>query len=440
TATSRFGLFDSDGADFFGLTAKQWLIFYGSGVGILLGGYSWLIILAPPTSFNIFSFFSQHLTLFFVILVGFGGLQLIYQLGKQWYHQRLHSDTNRFEYSLDVVSRKLLTIKSWHDMENLMRWEIPTDFRLHMAHFLQQEDQGVAAAWQLSLKMNHVSLGNLFLGDKINNDPLTASDKAILEELQHRLSAVLWRFELDEAVHTTEELTRLRNRLLASITPEFDQLLQRVIARIEMIMEEEAVNDTQLQVLNQAFQAGETLHQTLQVMVDVNQYQANRLTLQWDEVNLAKLIDELKAILPSLVQEKPIEIEVDAIPNLPWLQADPIRLRQILLILLSNAAKFTERGFIGLKAYLRSDQVIIEVSDTGLGIDPQRLPTIFQPFIASSEDKNDPSVTAGLSLMLAKALVELHHGQIEMSSQPQQGTTVTLTFPVDHLSPIRDQT
>ena len=108
-----------------------------------------------------------------------------------------------------------------------------------------------------------------------------------------------------------------------------------------------------------------------------------------------------------------------------------LRLRQIILNILSNAAKFTEAGSIYLRAYPDNGNVIIQVTDTGVGIDESTLPTIFQHFVNTGLTDTNKYFGPGLSMPITKSLVELHGGQVDVVSRPGQGTTFTVKLPVE---------
>ncbi|MBI1878516.1 MAG: ATP-binding protein [Chloroflexi bacterium] len=104
----------------------------------------------------------------------------------------------------------------------------------------------------------------------------------------------------------------------------------------------------------------------------------------------------------------------------------------MILNLLSNAAKFTDSGTVWLKAYPENGHVVIQVSDTGRGIKVELLPAIFQQFTGEGLADRAEHSGAGLSLPVTKSLVEMHGGHIQVESQVGQGTTFTVTLPVEH--------
>jgi signal transduction histidine kinase len=279
--------------------------------------------------------------------------------------------------------------------------------------------------------VNNVSLGTLFLGSKINDDDFTERELAILAELQRQAALALWSLELDTAIHTTEELTRLKSKFLANVTHELRTPLNSIINYIGFVVDEDAgpLNPEQQQHLTQALAGAEKLLQIINNILDISKIEAGQMSLRLGQVSLSDLIAETLPQIQPAIERKPVEITTHLAMPLPQIRGDRLRLRQILLNLLANAAKFTEAGKVDLSAHLENGHIVIQVADTGAGIDPLRLPTIFEQF--TREDLTDQAehTGAGLSLPITKALVELHGGQIQITSQPGQGTVVTVKLP-----------
>jgi signal transduction histidine kinase len=140
-----------------------------------------------------------------------------------------------------------------------------------------------------------------------------------------------------------------------------------------------------------------------------------------------------------LVKDKAIELWIDVPADLPVVQADNIRVRQVLLNLISNAAKFTERGRIGVSARLQGavgqEEVLLAVSDTGPGIDPGDLAKLFEPFSQVDASPVRKTGGTGLGLSICRHLVELHGGRIWVESTPGRGSTFFFTLPLRPPSP-----
>ena len=154
-----------------------------------------------------------------------------------------------------------------------------------------------------------------------------------------------------------------------------------------------------------------------------------RLKLDFDLIPLQELFSETLHQIDKLDPDNNLTIQLDATPI--QIRADRTRLRQILLILLDNALRFTpSNGSIHLSASQNSKIVQINISDTGQGIAPEHLARIFDRFYQVSAPENEGSRTNGLGLSIARSLVEAQGGSIQISSQLGEGTQVRLLFPI----------
>jgi signal transduction histidine kinase len=131
-----------------------------------------------------------------------------------------------------------------------------------------------------------------------------------------------------------------------------------------------------------------------------------------------------------LIDNERVDFIWEVPEDLPEIEADAIRLRQILLNLLSNAAKFTEDGEIRLNAYAEGETIHIKVRDTGIGIAPEDFDKLFMPFAQVDTSNTRTSSGTGLGLPITKWLIEMHQGSINFTSQPDVGTTFHVILPV----------
>jgi len=174
-------------------------------------------------------------------------------------------------------------------------------------------------------------------------------------------------------------------------------------------------------------------------ILDLSQIEAERLPLVKDQIDLEKdVIKKAIEIVRPLVERKGLSIRQELAGNLPWILADQVRLRQVLLNLLHNAIRFTEAGHITVRTTLLEDQILVSVEDTGPGIAPEDMPKLFKAFHQVHPDRNQEG--SGLGLAISKHLVELHGGQIWAESEPGMGTKLHFTLPLPgrqrSLSPI----
>lgn len=154
---------------------------------------------------------------------------------------------------------------------------------------------------------------------------------------------------------------------------------------------------------------------------------ANRLTLVNEPVEVSSLLDETARQMEKLSVAKGVNLSVDSVPG--TVRGDRVRLRQVLLILLDNALRFTASGgTIRLSSHVSDRQVNITVADSGSGIPPEHLQHIFERFYQVPGQAGEGRGN-GLGLSIAKGLVQAHHGKINIESQPGNGTSVQVLLP-----------
>jgi signal transduction histidine kinase len=238
-----------------------------------------------------------------------------------------------------------------------------------------------------------------------------------------------------QALDEMREADRLKTQFLANMSHELRTPLNSIIGFSRVILKgiDGPITNTQEEDLNAIYNAGQHLLGLINDILDVSKIEAGKMELSFTEVDLNDIIRGVMSTAVGLVKDKPIELVIDVPNNLPRIQGDNIRIRQVLLNLVSNAAKFTSEGQIGVSA--RSLQrgsrheVVIAVFDTGPGIEPQDQKKIFEPFSQVDASPTRKTGGTGLGLSICRHLVELHGGQIWVESTPGQGSTFAFTIP-----------
>ena len=159
------------------------------------------------------------------------------------------------------------------------------------------------------------------------------------------------------------------------------------------------------------------------------------MELAFEDVHITDLINSVLSTASGLVKDKPVELIKEIEPDLPIIHADPIRVRQVLLNLVSNAAKFTEEGHI--KVFARKEkgphglpEILIGVEDTGTGIAPEDQDKLFKPFSQVDASPTRKTGGTGLGLSISRNLIEMHGGRIWVESEVGKGSTFYFTLPI----------
>jgi signal transduction histidine kinase len=231
-----------------------------------------------------------------------------------------------------------------------------------------------------------------------------------------------------------ERANQVKSAFLASMSHELRTPLNAIINFSSFVADGDIgpVNDEQKDILGDVVRSGKHLLNLINDVLDMSKIEAGSLQL-FISHNL-NINDILKDIIPTtrgLLADKPVEVLSKFDENLPLISGDKQRLTQVVLNLISNACKFTESGTIRLESKQEGNQVIISVSDTGTGIEPEQLERIFQPFIQSESGMRQGGGT-GLGLAISRSLIEAHHGRFWVESKLGQGSTFYVSIPVKH--------
>jgi len=182
--------------------------------------------------------------------------------------------------------------------------------------------------------------------------------------------------------------------------------------------------------LNAIYNSAQHLMALVSDVLDLARIDAGKLSLARDEVDLTSLVLEAVDMVRDYVEAKGLQLRTRVEEGLSSIWADRLRVRQVLLNLLVNAARFTEEGSISVRVAGRDGQVVFQVEDTGRGIPEQELPRIFQEFRQTAQPASTGWASGtGLGLPISKKLVELHGGSMGVDSAYLKGTTFWFTLP-----------
>jgi two-component system phosphate regulon sensor histidine kinase PhoR len=151
--------------------------------------------------------------------------------------------------------------------------------------------------------------------------------------------------------------------------------------------------------------------------------------LEYELVNISNLINDTVKIFEERLQAKNLKMVVEIADGLKTINVDPFKFQQVLINLLDNAIKYTEQGQITIRVQKKADQVQIAIQDTGCGIPPEHLPRLFERFYVVDKARSRQMGGTGLGLTIARHIVLLHNGTIEVESQPGVGTTFFINIP-----------
>jgi signal transduction histidine kinase len=270
----------------------------------------------------------------------------------------------------------------------------------------------------------------------------------VLTSLADQIAIALQNATLFEVQKSTvarlQELDRLKTEFLTVMSHELRTPLNSIIGFSRLLMKgvEGPLNEIQEQDVTIIYNNSQHLLRLINDILDHSRILANKMELAYETVDLPRLLSDAVATTRPLLGSKPIEIDLQVSDTLPKLEADRLRLNQIILNLMSNAAKFTESGKITVSAdevqgagFARnggSDPAKwcrIRIQDTGIGIPQEHLRHLFEPFSQADASITRRSGGTGLGLSITNRLVQLHGGSISVESRVNRGSTFTVTLP-----------
>ncbi|MCR5475450.1 MAG: DegV family EDD domain-containing protein [Lachnospiraceae bacterium] len=236
----------------------------------------------------------------------------------------------------------------------------------------------------------------------------------------------------EEKTKELEEMNRSQNRFFSSMSHEIRTPINTVLGMNELILRQEDASDEIRKDARNIQGAGKMLLALINDILDVSKIEAGKMDIVPVNYNVASLLSEIVNMMWLKAEEKGLGFNVDIDPDVPeTLFGDEVRIKQILINLLNNAVKYTKEGSVSLHMECEfpgsgEALLMIQVSDTGMGIKPEALPHLFDTFQRVDEEKNRHIEGTGLGLSIVKQLVELMDGEVTVNSVYSQGSTFTV--------------
>jgi signal transduction histidine kinase len=236
-----------------------------------------------------------------------------------------------------------------------------------------------------------------------------------------------------DAMRTVEAADNAKTTFLAHMSHELRTPLNAILGFSELIRDAHLgpLPDRYRGYAEDIHRSGQHLLALVNDVLDLSRVESGRLELQPEPVDLASDVEGAISLVAQRAETHGIVIEQRVARDLPLLHADPLRLRQILINLLTNAVKFTpDGGRVTIEAMAVARSVRITVADTGIGMTAQEIALALEPFRQARKLSRRPREGSGLGLPLAKALVESHGGMLMIDSEPEVGTRITILLPI----------
>jgi signal transduction histidine kinase/CheY-like chemotaxis protein len=254
---------------------------------------------------------------------------------------------------------------------------------------------------------------------------------ALVNDLQRRTQ-----YELAVARQQAEEARQMKEQFAANISHELRTPLNLILGFSEIMHFSPEVygqmswSPTLRRDVYQIYHNSKHLRDMIDDILDLSRFEMTGFTLNKEPTSLRALLEETMEIAADLFRAHPARLEMEIDHDLPTLDVDRTRLRQVLLNLFNNARRFTESGAVRLKATQSDGEVRVSVTDTGVGVAADKLPHLFDEFFQVDYSLRRQRDGVGLGLAICKRFVEAHGGRIWVESEPGVGSTFTFTLPV----------
>ncbi|HET7621844.1 MAG TPA: ATP-binding protein [Gemmatimonadaceae bacterium] len=273
---------------------------------------------------------------------------------------------------------------------------------------------------------------------QVENEHLNKELKALNSSLEDRIRMATADLEaqnlkLQWQSSELERAYRLKSEFLANMSHELRTPINALIGYTALMLDRIYGDLTTKQVegLTRIQASAQHLLALINDILDLARIEAGKTPVRLEASELRPLLVEVAEQMEPLVKRKALEFRVSIEERIPVVLTDPTKVKQIVLNLLSNAVKFTNRGFVSFGASTNGSELVVRVSDSGIGIKPQNLDVIFEEFRQVDQSRTREYGGTGLGLSITRKLVSLLGGDLSVDSEYGHGTTFVVTLPLD---------
>lgn len=269
-------------------------------------------------------------------------------------------------------------------------------------------------------------------------EPFDRVDFALMKLLAQWVSVTIEqdiaRKHLDEAKRTAEAAAETKSSFLANMSHEIRTPLNAIIGLTDLALKTD-LNDLQHRYLSRVSTAGQSLLGVINDILDFSKIEAGHLNIEDTAFELSEVIENVSTVVTPQAESKGLELILWVNPEIPsMLRGDPLRLGQVLINLLGNAVKFTEKGEVVLRVDIMEEDaersLRFSVRDSGIGMDADVVARLFSPFVQADSSTTRAYGGTGLGLSISKQLVEGMGGSIAVDSTPGKGSTFYFDMPL----------
>ncbi len=228
----------------------------------------------------------------------------------------------------------------------------------------------------------------------------------------------------------TKKLEQMRKDFVANVSHELKTPITSIKGFTETLLDG-AMEDKEAlsEFLSIILKESKRLQSLVQDLLDLSKIEQQNFTLSIETFDAAKMLADIETLLKHKATERGISLQLNVPEDPLYVAGDPYRLKQVFLNLVNNALTYTpEKGSVAINVKPGETEIQIEVSDTGIGIQKEEIPRIFERFYRVDKDRSRNSGGTGLGLAIVKHLIEAHEGKIDVTSEPGRGTVFTVTL------------
>lgn len=325
---------------------------------------------------------------------------------------------------LDIIDSYLSDIKKDSQSvyyESLKRWT-SEDVKFKLPAWVQLVGLTVGIALVLSI------VGSFFLKYQVNVRTLELQQ--INQEMEERI--IKRTEELAATMEKAKAADRIKSAFLATMSHELRTPLNSIIGFTGIMLQGLAgpLNQEQNKQMSMVQNSARHLLSLINDVLDISKIEAGQLDLACVSFDLRASLEKIVKIVSPMAEKKGIELKLDIVDNTGAINTDQRRLEQIILNLLNNAVKFTEKGHVCVSCRMENNHYILSFSDTGIGMQPEEIPNLFQPFHQIDTGLARKREGTGLGLSICRKIIEIMGGSIGVESRWEHGSTFTVRIPL----------
>ena len=269
--------------------------------------------------------------------------------------------------------------------------------------------------------------GSMILKHQVNARTLEL--RQINQEMEQRIVART--AELAGATEKAQAADRIKSAFLATMSHELRTPLNSIIGFTGILLQGLAgpLNMEQQKQMGMVQSSARHLLALINDVLDISKIESGQLTLARDSFDLRASIEKMAKVVSPLAGKKGIDLRMDISGEIGTITSDQRRLEQVILNLINNAVKFTEKGHVAVACRADNGHYRLSVSDTGIGIKPEEIPDLFQPFHQIDAGLTRKHEGTGLGLSISKKIVDMMGGTIDVASRWGEGSTFTVRLP-----------